>query len=185
MKNNLAIFDLDGTLFNTDNVNYLSYKQALEEQGFSLDYEYYCKKCNGNHYTTFLPKITNRESFIIEKIHDRKKELYSTFLDSVKVNVHLFNIIEALKSTFNLAVVTTASRKNCEEILEYFDKRRLFDLVLTHEDVKNFKPDPEGFLIAMNKMNVLAENTIIFEDSDLGIEAARRSGATVFKADSF
>lgn len=185
MKRKLALFDLDGTLFNTDDVNYLSYKQALEEQGYRLDYEYYCKECNGKHYKTFLPRIADGGEAVVEKIHERKKALYSSFLDSAKVNVRLFDIIEALKSTYYLAVVTTASRKNCEEILDYFEKRRLFDLVLTHEDVKVFKPDPEGFLTAMKKFHVPAADTIIFEDSALGMEAARRAGATVFKAEFF
>lgn len=185
MKSNLAIFDLDGTLFDTNDVNYLSYQQALKEQGFDLEYAYYCRECNGRHYKTFLPRITHGADALVETIHNRKKELYPSFLGSVRVNVHLFRIIEAIRNDYHLALVTTASRKNCGEILDFFDKRRLFDLVLTHEDVQKVKPDPEGFLTAMKAMAVPAERTMIFEDSDLGIEAARRAGASVFKAERF
>ena len=54
-----------------------------------------------------------------------------------------------------------------------------FDLIISQEDVKNKKPDPEGFQKAMDFFKVQCRNSIIFEDSDVGIEAALRSGATV------
>ena len=51
----LAIFDMDGTLFNTNNINYYAYKEALDKYNVSIDYEYYCRFCNGRHYLDFLP----------------------------------------------------------------------------------------------------------------------------------
>ena len=53
------------------------------------------------------------------------------------------------------------------------------------EDVKKKKPDPEGFCKAMDYYQILKEDTIIFEDSDVGIEAAEKSGATVFVVRGF
>ena len=46
----LAIFDLDGTLFDTADVNYYSYKSVLESYGIELDHDYFVTKCNGKHY---------------------------------------------------------------------------------------------------------------------------------------
>ncbi len=181
----LALFDLDGTLFNTNDVNYFAYNEALKEKGFNVQYDYYCNYCNGRHYTVFLPDIVDNDEEIIEYVHNRKKELYYTFLDKAIVNEHLFNIIKCLKKDYYVAVVTTASKRNTYEILDYFKKRELFDLILTSDDIKVSKPDPEGFIAAMKYFGVDSEDTLIFEDSPVGIEAANRSGATVFVVNKF
>lgn len=180
----LALFDLDGTLFNTNDVNYWAYSVALEEKGYSIDYDYYCNYCNGRHYKVFLPKIVSDEE-TIEYVHMRKKELYKDFLDKAIINNHLFNIIHKLKDDYYIALVTTASKKNTHDILKYFNKLDLFDLILTHDDIEKSKPNPEGFVKAMKYFGIESENTIIFEDSEVGIEAARTSGATVFVVNKF
>lgn len=181
----LAIFDMDGTLFNTNDVNFFSYKEALEKYNIKLDYNYYCSYCNGRHYTVFLPKLTNGNKDLIENIHNDKKQLYSKYLNKVKINYHLFNVIEKIKKDYKIALVTTASKKNTVEILEYTNKTDLFDLVITAEDIKKTKPDPEGFLLAMHKFVVSPKDCIIFEDSEVGIEAAKKTNSSVVRIEHF
>ncbi len=181
----LALFDLDGTLYNTNDINYYAYNEALGEKGYQLDYEFYCSYCNGRHYTVFLPGIVGNNQEVIKYVHDRKKELYSKYLDKVKVNHHLFNIIHAIKQDYNLAVVTTASKKNTYEILDYTGKREVFDLILTQEDITKAKPNPEGFNKAINYFKANPEDTVIFEDAEVGIEAARKTGASVMVINKF
>ena len=62
MKTRLALFDLDGTLYDTRRVNFLSYQKALEQFGYTMDYEYFANQCNGRHYKTFLPEIMQSET---------------------------------------------------------------------------------------------------------------------------
>ncbi len=186
MGKKLAIFDLDGTLFDTRKVNYLSYKQALATQGYDLDYDFYTENCNGKYYKDYLPLIIpNPDQELFEIIHNFKKKVYSSNLSSSKVNEHLFTMIDALKQTYHIALVTTASRDNCMDILTYFNKQNEFELILTHNDVSKVKPDPEGFLKAMDYFKIDAKHTIIFEDSEAGIEAAEKTGATVFAVTQF
>lgn len=179
MKSKLALFDLDGTLFDTRKVNYMAYQKAMQEYGFDIDYNYFSSQCNGRHYKEFLPSIVDNEK-IIEEIHHKKKGYYSLFLSEAVVNEPLFSIIETIKHSYYVALVTTASQKNAQEILSFYNKLNLFDLLITQEDVQRKKPDPEGFLKAMANFNISSEKTIIFEDSDVGIEAAIRSGASVY-----
>ena len=183
-KTKLAIFDLDGTLFNTDNVNYKAYREALLPYGIELDREYFVKYSNGRHYKEFIPKIMGSTEHL-EAIHDAKKDYYKKFLDEAVINKHLFAMIDAMRDTYYTAVVTTASRKNVEDILGRFGVSDSFDYCITQEDIHKPKPDPEGFLLAMEHFGVTPADSVIFEDSDVGIEAARASGATVFVADKF
>ncbi len=179
MKFKLAMFDLDGTLFDTRKTNYYSYKDALEQYNIDLNYDYFAKYCNGRHYTDFLPQLTGKKNNI-DKIHEIKKVKYTEYLKESIENKFLFDIIKGLKNDYYIAIVTTASRKNCEEILSYHNRLDIFDLIISQENVKRKKPDPEGFLMAMHYFGIPNDNSIIFEDSDAGIEAAINSGATVF-----
>lgn len=184
-KDKLAIFDLDGTLFDTRNVNYLAYSKALAHYGFSLDYEYFCSFCNGRHYMSFLPQITTDAKTMLEGMHKLKQECYEEFLDKAVVNQQLFNLIRVMKSEYHIALVTTASEKNCYQILKCFDKVEEFDLILTHDDMQRYKPDPQGFQMAMEHFNADAENTVIFEDSPAGLEAALKVTPNVYRAYMF
>ncbi len=191
-RKKLALFDLDGTLFDTRKANWLAYQKALSQFNIQLNYDFFAKYCNGRHYSVFVPELLKKagheEITIAEKseiVHNEKKELYSTYLSEIKINEHLFNLIECMKKIYYTALVTTASRKNSIELLEFYDKTGCFDYIITAEDVKKKKPDPEGFLLAMKKFNISAHETIIFEDSDVGIQAAENTGATVFVARGF
>lgn len=184
MKKKLAIFDLDGTLFDTRRVNFFSYNKALQQYGVGIEYEYFSQKCNGRHYADFLPQVLSGTQNI-DEIHRKKKIYYNEFLHECRENVHLFQILCCMKSEYYIALVTTASRKNCEELLNYFHRFELFDLIITQEDVAQKKPDPEGILKAMEHFGVENSQTVVFEDSDVGIKAAERSGAAVFVIKGF
>lgn len=179
MKDNLALFDLDGTLFDTSNVNYLAYKKALEPFGVRLDKEHFIEKCNGKHYTEFLPRIMGTDEYL-EEVHKSKKKYYAEYLGEARVNKHLFNIISFIGNKYYKAIVTTASKQNTTDILKHFGYENIFDRIISQEDISKTKPDPEGFLRAMQIFNIDAKHTVIFEDSDVGVEAANKTGATVF-----
>ena len=183
-KDKLILCDLDGTLFDTLEVNYRSYKEALKMLHCNIEYDFFLEKCYGKYYKDLLSKL-NFSIEEIEKIHRIKKELYSKYLKYAKINENLFDMLEIMKNFYHIALVTTASEKNSKEILNFFNKKELFELIISAEDVKNKKPDPEGFIKAMDYFNVIPENTIIFEDSNIGIEAAIKSGANVLKVEKF
>ncbi|SEP69718.1 beta-phosphoglucomutase [Lachnospiraceae bacterium RM5] len=184
MKNKLAIFDLDGTLFDTKQVNYQAYRDALGRYSIELSEEYFFSNCFGRYYKDFLSEIV-KDTLLIEKVHLVKKNIYSKMLDKSKKNIHLFNFIEAIREDYYIAIVTTASRKNTMDILEYYGYETYFDMIVTAEDVINMKPYPDGFLYVMKRFNINAENTSIFEDSPIGIEAAKDTGAAVFTVNQF
>lgn len=181
----LALFDLDGTLFDTKDVNYYAYKEAVEQYGYSIDYEYYCNFCNGRHYLEFLPQITTIDETILYDMHENKKNVYSKYIYKAIPNRHLIKLLRLMRSEYKTALVTTASRKNAIEILQAFSVSDLFDLILTNEDVGKMKPDPEGFIKAMDYFEVNAKETMIFEDSVIGVKAAECTGASIFVVKGF
>lgn len=182
-KDKLAIFDLDGTLFDTKDINYCAYKEALEKYGYSLNYTQFCNECNGKYYYDFLPQIVgNCDKELLHVIHKEKKYLYEKYITNAVENTHLLNIIKGIRKTYYIALVTTASKENTYALLKFHGKLEMFDLIITAEDTKNVKPNPEGFLKAMEFFNVCKEDTIIFEDSEVGVIAAKASGAFTYCA---
>ena len=118
-------------------------------------------------------------------MHKMKKKMYKKYLNKAILNQKLVDIIRLMKSEYKIAIVTTASKENCIDILQQFEICGLFDLILTHDDITKFKPDPEGFLKAMRYFDAKPEETIIFEDSEVGLKAAERSGAFYYRTYRF
>ncbi len=114
------------------------------------------------------------------QIHYAKKVLYKKYIHLARVNIGLLGVLDMCRSESRLALVTTASRENTHDLLSAFGLGSYFDLVLTHEDITHGKPDPEGYIKAMEFFGAEPEECIIFEDSQTGIEAAERSGAQYF-----
>lgn len=187
MKSKLAIFDMDGTLFDTRPVNYLSYKKAIESIGkeFTMAPEQFNSECYGKSYRNFLPFFHLSEEEI-EEVHERKLKLYPKMLkEGTRKNSTLFDVLQAISKQYYIALVTTASRKNVIELLEYYACEECFDLILTSEDVIRKKPNAEGYLKAMNYFKVKPEDAMIFEDTEECVKSAMTTGATVYKVELF
>ncbi len=184
------MFDMDGTLYDTIDSNYYAYKEAVEQFGYTLEHDFFEFVCFGNNYKTFVPMIIKEsggtvDDEVVEKIHDAKLECYSKYFDKIRVNVGLVNLIKRIKFNTYIALVTTGSKKNATEILEHFHHEDLFDEVFTQDDVEEQKPDPECFVNAMKHFQMSPENSFIYEDSDVGLKAAYKSGANVIKVGRF
>ena len=204
MKEKLVMFDMDGTLYDTVGSNYYAYKEALEQCGYTLDREFFANVCFGHNYKTFVPLIikdnlkgeyTGQEldkevkervtEELLEKVHEVKKDVYQKYFDEIRVNEGLINLIKRIKYNTNVAIVTTASKKNVYDILDHFHHVDLFDYIFTQEDVKEQKPDPTCYIVAMEHFGVKPEESYIYEDSDVGLKAAYKSGANVIKVGKF
>ena len=179
----LAMVDLDGTLIDTKDINYAAYKMALEESGYNdLRYDQFCNDFNGLNYKIFLRIIDPDMSFeLMEKIHNRKAELYPSFMKNGKLNESLVAMLAALKASgWKIALVSAANRKNILDALKRFSVVGLFDEIVAQESVKKTKPNPECFFYTMKLFNEDPYTSIIFEDSKTGIMAAEQTGCKFY-----
>jgi beta-phosphoglucomutase len=173
------LFDLDGTLFDTREANYISYKKAFFNAGKSLTREEYFSNfglCFDDLVNNVYPLSTQNER---NKIATDKSLFYKESFSSIKLNQSLKSILINNKSRYKTAVVTTASRNNVVNILKYFELHELFDFFVCGEDVENGKPSPDCYIYAMNLLNTTPSRSLIFEDSPVGLRAAYASNASV------
>ena len=184
--NKLAVFDLDGTLFDTTLVNFLSYEKVLEPMGYHPTFEYFKTECFGHDFGYFGPLLApGATAEELKHIHQAKKACYGAFLDKAVKNEHLFALIRLMRGEYHTALVTAGSKANSSQILAHFGETDCFDLILSNEDVPRAKPDPIGFQMAMAHFGVLPEHTIVFEDSQTGISAAKASGAHLYIVEGY
>jgi HAD superfamily hydrolase (TIGR01509 family) len=91
-------------------------------------------------------------------------------------------LLDWARSRFRLALVSSGSRGTIDIALGRLGLADWFDPLITADDVAQAKPDPQGFLLALDRARVAAEAALIFEDAESGFEAARRAGVTAVDA---
>lgn len=186
MKKPLYIFDFDGTLYDTAPLNTAAYVRALADNGISVTEEAFRAAARSRYYKDFLPElIGGPDPELMEKIHRDKKAVYRTLYPSVRENKALFRLIQTLSGRCHICIVSTASRESVLGILEAAGRASLFELILAQEDIPRKKPAPDGFLMAMRHFGAEREDTLIFEDSEEGLEAARRAGVSCMLVTEF
>lgn len=184
MKKKLAIFDLDGTLVDTCRANYEAYKRATEKIGkkWDIGYDDFYSKFFGKNYKLFLPIITGADEKECHIIHDLKaKEYRDCVVLYGRVNQSLLDIIEGIREEYNIALITTASRRNVTTVIDLLLKQTSFDLIISAEDVTKLKPDIEAWVKAIDYFSVDVSNTIVFDDQDECIDGAVKKGIIGYK----
>lgn len=172
-------FDLDGTLVDTHRANYEAYRQALADVDVHITYDDF-KKTIGHQARTFIPWfVPGIDEDSLNKLASRKAEYYKEKAHLSTLNTRLIKFIDSMRSDHIIVLVTTAKRRNAEVILTHHSLIGMFDHIITAEDVIDSKPSPEGYLLALQKTGLSANEAIAFEDSDSGRQAAEAAGLPV------
>lgn len=172
----LYITDFDGTLVDTREANYLSYKEVFKK---IYDYDL----AEQDYYDNFglrINELLETLKLDVDKMSEVKKmkaRVYKKYFDKININIGLVTMLYHKKQSGHIvALATTASKKNVENVLNYFEIDDLFDYIITGENVKNGKPDPEVYNKVMDNYSYIkSSNVTIFEDSDVGLLAAHHS----------
>lgn len=174
----LLLLDFDGTLADTREANYRAYARTLAEAGIALERDEYFGAYFGVRCAEFLERKGVSDSGERDRLRRRKSELYPSYFDTVRLNEPLWRFVQEFRAAGGRAwVVSTGAPDNIRHAMEHLRLDRGVDGVVTGADVMRGKPDPEGFLLAMNREGTAPDECLVFEDSISGIEAARRSGA--------
>ena len=112
----------------------------------------------------------------IEAVCSRKEELYYELLPELKAIPEVLEHIHAQHGRIPLAVVSGGTREAVTASLNALQILDRFDLLVCAEDYKKGKPDPEAFLLAATRLGIAPARCLVFEDTNLGIQAASAAG---------
>jgi beta-phosphoglucomutase len=173
-------FDLDGTLLFTEKANFLAYNSALGEFGKQIKRQEF-GLINGRDSREFLSKIfPDLSENYIHEIRVLKQTRYSQYFSEVARNEYLIELIKANPEK-TISLVTNGKSKNTFEIIKYFDLEKLFNYVITGDDVSIGKPDSAIYLKALQVNGIESFKALAFEDSPEGVISARGAGIEVIR----
>lgn len=174
---NAIITDFDGTLVDTFEANLLAYQKAFNQVGLNLTAERY-RECFGYRFERFMTAMAIFDDKTAGVIREAKKEYYPMFFERLKPNKALIELISGFhRMGGKTAIASTARKENLMNACRFIGVEEIFDLIYAGIDVEQGKPSPEIYLKAMDVLGVLPSETLIFEDSEVGIQAAKSSGA--------
>lgn len=177
MKFEAAIFDLDGVIVDTVPLHFKAWKKMFSEYGKKFDFDDYKNRVDG------IPRIDGARAILgnlsareLDKAAAKKQGYFLKFLDKEKIKVYHSSVelIEKLRENSVKRGVISSS-KNCRHILERVVLVDLFDVIITGNDIKKGKPEPDVFLLAADKLKANPCKCVVFEDAVLGVEAAKRA----------
>ena len=189
----LILLDFDGTLADTRRANALAYAATLREAGYPLTEEEYLGRYFGVRCDEFLRSYGIADPAERERLRLRKIELYPAFFDTVDLNRPLWEFCRQFRRQGGRVwIVSTGSRANIDNAMAHLGiggpetpearcPAGRVDGILAGPDVARSKPAPDCFLEAMRREGVTPRETLIFEDSAVGLEAARASGAAYIR----
>ena len=174
-----VIFDMDGTLVDTTNADFLAWRKLFSQYNKKLTFSEYIPLLGIKSVQVvkdFLPVKNDEEvQFALTKklvfFHEIISEngIYPVpFADVFLKRVKQYNI--------PVALATSSRRAKMKMVLEKLDLLICFDAVVTGGDVKNGKPAPDIFLKTAEKLSVFPEDCIVFEDAANGVRAAKSAG---------
>jgi len=182
MKIKAVIFDMDGVLIEAKDWHYEALNRALKLFGYEINRFEHLTSYDGLPTSMKLKKLTLEKGLPVQ-LHSFINEMKQQYTVSMIQNLcrprfnHEYALSKLKSEGYKLAVGSNSIRMTIEIMMNYAKLTDYFDFMLSNQDVKNPKPDPEIYLTAISKMNLKPENCLIIEDNENGIKAATASGA--------
>jgi len=179
------IFDMDDTLVNSSPLAKKSFALALQKYGVDLysipaelEKRFFGKK---NIEISKILIDFYKLPLSAKQLINEKDKFATDLLKQVKPMPGLAKLLRFLrKSDFKVALATSSVKKYVEIILKKFKMEDIFKVLITAEDVKNGKPHPEPYCLALKWLGLSAKDCRVIEDSGIGIKAAKAAKIKTF-----
>lgn len=177
MEVEALIFDCDGTLTDSMPVHYISWQATLARHGieFSEDRFY---ELAGKPTDKIIALLSQEQGIPVDppQVAKEKEEDFLRSLHLVEPIPAVMEVVKSHQGRLKMAVASGGWRQVVLSQLRQIGLEDCFETVVAAEDTQRHKPHPDVFLEAARRLGVAAEVCRVYEDSDLGIEAARRAG---------
>ena len=172
------LFDLDGTLSETDSIHFLTWADAMKSHGVALNREVYGERISGHAnpaiVADFLPSLSEEERRAVVEAKERDFNGRAISLEPLPGLLDF--VADTRDRDLRLALVTNAPRENATAILRAIALEDAFEAEILSEDVGAGKPDPAPYRAALERLGVAADEAVAFEDSASGIASALGAG---------
>jgi beta-phosphoglucomutase len=175
-----VIWDLDGTLIDSSHYHWEAWQAVMEAENFKLTYEQYVADFGKRNDEILRGRLgADLPDDFIARVSLAKEEVYRDLIRTKGLDLlpGAAYWLERLKAEgWMQALATSAPRGNIDAVFAALGLEKFFDAVISSEEVKAGKPEPDVFLAAAARMDVAPPDCIVIEDAPAGVEAARRAG---------
>ena len=172
------IFDCDGTLADTMPVHYRAWKALLAPRGIPFPEDRFYAL--GGMPTARIIRLLAAEAGVpvddVDAMVWEKERTFLAGLSDVTPIKPVLRVAAANRSKLPMAVASGGYRDVIHQTLDFLNVRDWFAAVVCAEDTSRHKPEPDVFLEAARRLNVAVAGCVVFEDTDIGLAAARRAG---------
>jgi beta-phosphoglucomutase family hydrolase len=171
------LFDCDGTIADSMPLHYKAWTKALADYGATYDEDLFYA-WGGKPVRKIIADLNEMQglNMPVDTLAARKESYYHAQLHELKGIPDVIEHIEAQHGRIPFAVVSGSRRASVVGSLTALGLLDKFDVLVCAEDYKQGKPAPDGFLLAASKLGVAPEHCLVFEDTELGIQAATAAG---------
>ncbi len=175
------IFDCDGTLADTMPIHFLAWQEAIKPAGLLFDEDRFYS-LGGVPTDKIIALLAEEQGVSVDvaKLSETKEEAYARKISEVEPIEPIVAIAREHHGRLPLAVGSGGTRPTVIATLETIGIIDLFDHIVTAEDTTLHKPEPDVYLHAAGLLGVESNTCRVYEDTDLGIEAAKRAGMDWF-----
>lgn len=176
------IFDRDGVLVDTEDINIASAEQVFEELGVDLDEEDK-EFIVGRHPKDYTPQLI--EKYGLDKnadtlMREQGQAYYTLYGQKDELKDGVEDILRwCQENDIGMALCTSGDRRSTEIFLDNFDLHDAFEFAVTKDDVDNLKPAPDLYELAAEKLGLPNNGILVIEDTDIGVDSAKAAGLTV------
>jgi beta-phosphoglucomutase len=178
VKYKAVLFDMDGVILDSEPLHVAAFQSTLKSHGYELSEEQYKRHFAGRtdqegfeRYFSFI-----NESAELPVLMDKKKAYIELASDQLQPYPGIVALIKELAELVKLALVTGSLRVEAEIALRACDIEECFNIIVAAEDVDRGKPDPQGYLKAVDLLKLSTSDCVVVEDSPQGVEAAIAAG---------
>jgi beta-phosphoglucomutase family hydrolase len=171
------LFDCDGTIADSMPLHYVAWKKALSEWSCEFPEELFYA-WGGMPVAEIISTLNERQKLEmpVEAVAERKEALYFELIAELKAVPEVLEHIEASHGRIPFAVVSGSTRDSVVASLEALGILDRFDTLVCAGDYKKSKPDPEPFLLAAERLGIAPKDCLVFEDTEMGVQAAMAAG---------
>lgn len=171
------VFDMDGTLIDSMGAHMRAWQQACEAFNIPFDHDY--MHGLGGVPTRKTAEILNEKYQLNHDPHavaNSKRDFWVAMGESPSIIQETFEVLTHYQGQLKMGIGTGAERPHAEKMLQDTGLINLIETLVTATDVQFGKPHPETFLTVASNMGVAPEHCVVFEDTQIGFEAATRAG---------
>ncbi|KHG66592.1 hydrolase [Thermus sp. 2.9] len=173
------LFDLDGTLADTDPLHLLAWQEALRPFGLAVDPAFYRERISGRLNPEIVEDLLGLKGEEAQRLIAAKEARFRELAQGLKPTPGLHELLKrAEEKGLTWGVVTNAPRENAHHVLKALGLSP--PLLVLAEEVGRGKPDPLPYRVALKRLGVAPEEALAFEDSPSGVKSAAGAGIPTY-----